>query len=402
MSILNMTDLDLMNQRVLVREDFNVPVENRRVTNAKRIDAAIPTIQLALDKGAKVILLSHRGRPQEGRYDEAYSMLPVADYLNDEMHLDVRFEQGWLEGFNVSAGEIVLCENVRFQVGEKSNDERLARKMADLCDVYVMDAFGTAHRAQASTCGVAEYAPVACAGPLLTKELDSLAKALTDPARPVVAIVGGAKVSTKLTVLESLLGKVDQLIVGGGIANTFLTASGKPIGKSLYEKDLLATASHLLEKAASQGIQIPLPVDVVCAAQLSQTAQAVTKPVDKIGEEDMILDIGPRTSQTLVSFIRNAATIVWNGPLGVFEYEAFAHGTAMIAKAVADSEAFSIAGGGDTLAAVDKFGVEDQISYLSTGGGAFLEYLEGRTLPAVAMLQQRANDQYRNNAVNLK
>ena len=402
MSILNMADLDLMRQRVLVREDFNVPVENGRVANAKRIDAAIPTIQLAVDKGAKVILLSHRGRPQEGHYDEAYSMLPVADYLNDEMHLDVRFERGWLEGFNISAGEIVLCENVRFQVGEKSNDKRLARKMANLCDVYVMDAFGTAHRAQASTYGVAEYAPVACAGPLLTRELGSLAKALTDPARPVVAIVGGAKVSTKLTVLESLLGKVDQLIVGGGIANTFLAAAGKPIGKSLYEKGLLATAARLLEKAAGQGTQIPLPVDVVCAAQLSQTAQAVTKPVDKIGEEDMILDIGPSTSQTLVSLIRNAATIVWNGPLGVFEYEAFAHGTATIAKAVADSEAFSIAGGGDTLAAVDKFGVGNQISYLSTGGGAFLEYLEGRTLPAVAMLQQRANDQYRNNAVNLK
>ena len=402
MSILNMADLELTSQRVLIREDFNVPVKSGRVAHAKRIDAAIPTIRLAMDKGARVILLSHRGRPREGRYDEAYSMLPVADYFNDEVHLDVRFERDWFDGFDINSGEIVLCENVRFQAGEKSNDEQLARKMASLCDVYVMDAFGTAHRAQASTHGVAEYAPVACAGPLLTRELESLAKALTDPARPMVAIVGGAKVSTKLTVLESLLGKVDRLIVGGGIANTFLSAAGKPIGKSLCEKGLLTTASHLLEKAERQGTQIPLPVDVVCTRQLSEDAQAVTRPIEEVGEEDMILDIGPRTSQTLASFMRNAATIVWNGPLGVFEYDAFSRGTEEIAKAIAGSQAFSIAGGGDTLAAVDKFGVEGQISYLSTGGGAFLEYLEGKTLPAVAMLRRRARDRYRKNPMNLK
>ena len=386
-----MADLDLSDQRVLIREDFNVPVKDGYVTNAKRIDAAIPSIQHAVNEGAKVILLSHRGRPTEGNYDEAQSMLPVADYFNDKGYLDIRFERNWLNGFSINAGEIVLCENVRFQVGEKSNDEQLARKMASLCDIYVMDAFATAHRAQASTHGVARYAPVACAGPLLIKELNSLARVLADPARPLLAIVGGAKVSTKLTVLESLLEKVDQLIVGGGIANTFLAAMEKPVGKSLYERDLLPTAKYLLTKAAHQDVQIPLPVDVVCATEFLQTAEAVTKPVEEVSSEDMILDIGPRSSQGLVSLIRDAGTIIWNGPLGTFEFEAFARGTEAIAKAVADSKAFSIAGGGDTLAAVDQFDVQDQISYLSTGGGAFLEYLEGKVLPAVEILEQRAN-----------
>lgn len=385
-----MADLDLSDQRVLIREDFNVPIKDGRVTNAKRIDAAIPTIRRAVNEGAKVILLSHRGRPTEGNYDEAQSMLPVADYFNDKGHLDVRFERNWLNGVSINAGEIVLCENVRFQVGEKSNDEQLSRKMASLCDIYVMDAFATAHRAQASTHGVARYAPVACAGPLLIKELNSLARVMADSARPLLAIVGGAKVSTKLTVLESLPEKVDQLIVGGGIANTFLAATGRPIGKSLYERDLLPTAKHLLTEAARQNVRMPLPVDVVCATEFSQTAEAVTKPVEEVGSEDMILDIGPRSSQELASLIRDAGTIIWNGPLGTFEFEAFARGTETIAKAVADSKAFSIAGGGDTLAAVDQFDVEDRISYLSTGGGAFLEYLEGKALPAVEILEQRS------------
>ena len=390
MSVLNMADLDLANQRVLIREDLNVPIKDGRVTSAKRIEAALPTIRLALDKGAKVILLSHRDRPTEGQYDEQQSLLPIANYLRGECDLNVRLEKNWLDGSDVGVGEVVLCENVRFQAGEKSNDDQLAKKMASLCDVYVMDAFGTAHRAQASTHGVAKYAPIACAGPLLKNELDSLEKALTDPARPMVAIVGGSKVSTKLTVLESLLEKVDQLIVGGGITNTFLAAFGKPIGKSLYEKDLLSTAKYLLAKAAGQNTQISLPTDVVCATEFSETAKATIKLVEEVNDEDMILDIGPRSSQKLASFMANAGTIVWNGPVGVFEFEAFSQGTEIMAKAIANSKAFSIAGGGDTLAAVDKYGLEEQISYISTGGGAFLEYIEGKVLPAVEILEQRA------------
>lgn len=390
MSVLNMADLDLANQRVLIREDLNVPIKDGRVTSAKRIEAALPTIRLALDKGAKVILLSHRDRPTEGQYDEQQSLLPIANYLRGECDLNVRLEKNWLDGSDVGVGEVVLCENVRFQAGEKSNDDQLAKKMASLCDVYVMDAFGTAHRAQASTHGVAKYAPIACAGPLLKNELDSLEKALTDPARPMAAIVGGSKVSTKLTVLESLLEKVDQLIVGGAITNTFLAALGKPIGKSLYEKDLLSTAKYLLAKAAGQNTQISLPTDVVCATEFSETAKATIKLVEEVNDEDMILDIGPRSSQKLASFMANAGTIVWNGPVGVFEFEAFSQGTEIMAKAIANSKAFSIAGGGDTLAAVDKYGLEEQISYISTGGGAFLEYIEGKVLPAVEILEQRA------------
>jgi len=389
MSILSMADLDLTNQRVLIREDLNVPVKDGRVTSAKRIQAALPTIHLAIEKGAKVILLSHRGRPMEGQYNEEQSLLPIANYFGDVCDLNVRLEKNWIDGVELDSGEIVLCENVRFQVGEKANDDQLAKKMASLCDIYVMDAFGTAHRAQASTHGVAKYAPIACAGPLLKKELDSLDKALKDPGRPMVAIVGGSKVSTKLTVLETLLDKVDQLIVGGGITNTFLAAMGKPIGKSLYEKDLLSKAKDLLVKASSKNTQIPLPTDVVCATEFSEYATATVKLVDEVSDEDMILDIGPQSAQKLASYMADAGTIVWNGPVGVFEFEAFSHGSETMARAIANSKAFSIAGGGDTLAAVDKFGLEDQISYISTGGGAFLEYLEGRSLPAVEILKER-------------
>ncbi len=391
MSVLSMADLDLANQRVLIREDLNVPVKEGRVTSAKRIQAALPTIQLALDKGAKVILLSHRGRPTEGKYDLEQSLQPIADYLTDQCNLNVRLEKDWLSGVVLNVGEIVLCENVRFQVGEKSNDDQLAKQMASLCDVFVMDAFGTAHRAQASTYGVAKFAPIACAGPLLKKELDSLQKALTEPTRPMVAIVGGSKVSTKLTVLETLLDKVDQLIVGGGIVNTFLAAIGKPVGKSLYEADLVGTAKSLLKLAANKNTQIPLPSDVVCAKEFSEKAEATTKSVDDVAEDDLILDIGPESSKQVAEFMQDAGTIVWNGPVGVFEFEAFANGTEVMAKAIANSQAFSIAGGGDTLAAVDKFGLEEKISYISTGGGAFLEYLEGKKLPAVEILEQRFN-----------
>lgn len=389
MSILSMADLDLTNQRVLIREDLNVPVKDGRVTSAKRIQAALPTIHLAIEKGAKVILLSHRGRPMEGQYNEEQSLLPIVNYFGDVCDLNVRLEKNWIDGVELDSGEIVLCENVRFQVGEKANDDQLAKKMASLCDIYVMDAFGTAHRAQASTHGVAKYAPIACAGPLLKKELDCLDKALKDPSRPMVAIVGGSKVSTKLTVLETLLDKVDQLIVGGGITNTFLAAMGKPIGKSLYEKDLLSKAKDLLAKARSKNTQIPLPTDVVCATEFSEHATATVKLVDEVSDEDMILDIGPQSAQKLASYMADAGTIVWNGPVGVFEFEAFSHGSETMARAIANSKAFSIAGGGDTLAAVDKFGLEDQISYISTGGGAFLEYLEGRSLPAVEILKER-------------
>lgn len=393
MTVTSMADLDLANQRVLIREDLNVPVKEGRVTSAKRIQAALPTIQLALDKGAKVILISHRGRPVEGEFDQEQSLQPIADYLVEQCNLNVRLEKDWLTGVELSAGEIVLCENVRFQVGEKSNDDQLAKKMASLCDVFVMDAFGTAHRAQASTHGVAKFAPVACAGPLLKKELDSLQKALAEPARPMVAIVGGSKVSTKLTVLETLLDKVDQLIVGGGIVNTFLAATGKPVGKSLYEADLLETAKALLAQANRKNTTIPLPTDVVCAKEFSESAIATVKLVEDVAKDDLILDIGPESSQRLAVLMHDAGTIVWNGPVGVFEFEAFSNGTEVLAKAIANSQAFSIAGGGDTLAAVDKFGLEENISYISTGGGAFLEYLEGKKLPAVEILEQRFNEQ---------
>ena len=390
MSVLSMADLDLANQRVLIREDLNVPVKDGRVTSAKRIEAALPSIKLAIDKGAKVILLSHRGRPTEGVFDDEQSLLPIANHFRDQCSLNVRLEKDWLEGVNFNDREIILCENVRFQEGEKNNDDQLAKKMASLCDVYVMDAFGTAHRAQASTHGVAKFAPIACAGPLLKKELDSLEKALSEPARPMVAIVGGSKVSTKLTVLKSLLDKVDQLIVGGGIVNTFLAAVGKPVGQSLYEKDLLDVAKDLLIEAEKKNTQIPLPTDVVCATEFAETATATIKSVDDVNNDDLILDIGPQSAEKLATFMYGAGTIVWNGPVGVFEFESFSKGTEVMAKAIADSKAFSIAGGGDTLAAVDKFGLEEKISYISTGGGAFLEYLEGKVLPAVEILEQRA------------
>lgn len=392
MSILNMADLDLTNQRVLIREDLNVPVSDGQVTSAKRIEAALPTIQLAIDKGAHVMLLSHRGRPTEGEFSADLSMSPIADYLKNKCGLNIRLEKNWIEGVEFNSSEVVLCENARFLIGEKSNDDNLAKLMASLCDVFVMDAFGTAHRAQASTHGVAKYAPISCAGPLLKKELDSLEKALHDPARPLVAIVGGAKVSTKLTLLETLSEKVDQLIVGGGIANTFLAAMGKPIGKSLYEKDLIDTAKKLIEKSKQQNTQIPLPSDVVCATEFSDSAEAAIKSVDEVNDDEMILDVGPQSAQELASFMEGAGTIVWNGPVGVFEFEAFSHGTEVMAQAIANSDAFSIAGGGDTLAAVDKYGLQNKISYISTGGGAFLEYLEGKVLPAVEILEIRAKD----------
>ena len=335
MSVLSMADLDLENQRVLIREDLNVPVKDGRVTSAKRIQAALPTIKLARENKAKVILLSHRGRPTEGQYDESQSLQPISDYLRDECNLNVRLEKNWLNGVKFNDGEIILCENVRFQKGEKSNDDQLAKKMANLCDVFVMDAFGTAHRAQASTHGVAKFAPISCAGPLLKKELDSLEKALSEPARPMVAIVGGSKVSTKLTVLKSLLDKVDQLIVGGGIVNTFLAAVGKPVGQSLYEKDLIDVAKDLLIEAEKKNTQIPLPTDVVCATEFSESATATIKSVDDVDENDMILDIGPESSEKLVTFMQGAGTIVWNGPVGVFEFESFSKGTEVMAKAIA-------------------------------------------------------------------
>lgn len=392
MSVLSMADLDLAGQRVLIREDFNVPVKDGRVTSARRIEAALPTLHMAREQGARVMLLSHRGRPVEGQYDASLSLFPVAEYIGSHCGIDVKFERNWLHGIDIGAGEVGMCENVRFQLGEKSNDEHLAKKMAALCDVYVMDAFGAAHRAQASTCGVAEHAPVACAGPLLAKELNMLGRSLTNPALPMVAIVGGAKVSTKLTVLRSLLEKVDQLIVGGGIANTFLAAAGKPVGRSLYERDMLGIAGDLLQASRIRGTDIPLPTDVVCATGVSETARATVKGVDEVEDEDMILDIGPDSSRRLAASLAAAGTIVWNGPLGMFELDAFSRGTEVVARAVAASTAFSVAGGGDTLAAVDKFGLGDRISYISTGGGAFLEYLEGKVLPAVDMLEYRARD----------
>ncbi|PIE41547.1 MAG: phosphoglycerate kinase, partial [Gammaproteobacteria bacterium] len=370
MSVIKMTDLDLSGKRVLIREDLNVPVKNGKVTSDARIQASLPTIKHALDAGAKVMVMSHLGRPTEGEYDEAFSLQPVASHLSGLLGKDVRLVKDWLDGVEVQDGEVVLCENVRFNVGEKKDDEALAKKMAALCDIYVMDAFGTAHRAQASTHGVARFATVACAGPLLANELDALAKAVKDPAKPVVAIVGGSKVSTKLTVLETLSDVVDQLIVGGGIANTFLAAAGKPVGKSLYEKDLIPNAKALMEKT-----HIPLPTDVVTGKEFSETAAAETKSADDVAEDDMIFDIGPDSAQELSAILANAKTIVWNGPVGVFEFDQFGAGTKSLSLAIADSDAFSIAGGGDTLAAVDKFEIKDKVSYISTGGGAFLEFL---------------------------
>lgn len=390
MSVIRMSDLDLNGKRVLIREDLNVPVKNGKVTSDARLKAAIPTIELALSKGAKVMVMSHLGRPEEGVYDAEASLQPVVDYLAQALKAPVRLAADYLNGISVAAGEVVVFENVRFNKGEGKNDDSLAQKLAALCDVFVMDAFGTAHRAQASTHGVAKYAPVACAGPLLVAELDALAAALKNPKRPLVAIVGGSKVSTKLTVLESLSGIVDQLIVGGGIANTFIAASGHNVGKSLYEADLIAEAQRLMAQAKARGGNIPVPTDVVVGQAFSETTPATLKPVSAVAADDMIFDIGPDTTAQLVEILKTAGTIVWNGPVGVFEFDQFAKGTEAIAQAIAQSPAFSIAGGGDTLAAIDKYNIADKVSYVSTGGGAFLEFLEGKTLPAVAILEQRA------------
>ncbi|MEQ3511811.1 phosphoglycerate kinase [Pseudoalteromonas sp. BZB3] len=391
MSVIKMADLDLSGKRVLIREDLNVPVKDGKVTSDARIRASLPTIKLALEKGAKVMVMSHLGRPTEGEYNEEFSLQPVVDYLNEALEQNVRLEKDYLNGVEVADNEVVVFENVRFNVGEKKDDEALAKQLAALCDVYVMDAFGTAHRAQASTHGVGLFAEVACAGPLLAAELDALGKALDNPARPLVAIVGGSKVSTKLTVLDSLSTVVDQLVAGGGIANTFVAAAGHPVGKSLFEADLIGEANKLTAAARANDGDIPVPTDVVVGTEFSESAVATIKDVTEVSDEDMIFDIGPDTAQTLAKIIENAGTVVWNGPVGVFEFDQFGNGTEAIANAIAKSNAFSIAGGGDTLAAIDKYGVADEISYISTGGGAFLEFLEGKKLPAVAMLEKRAN-----------
>lgn len=391
MAIIKMTDLDLKGKRVLIREDLNVPVKAGKVTSDKRITASLPTIKHAMDAGAKVMVMSHLGRPTEGEYTEEFSLKPVADHLGGLLGKEVRLVKDWLNGVDVAEGEVVVCENVRFNKGENKNDEALSKQMAALCDVYVMDAFGTAHRAQASTHGVGQFAPIACAGPLLAAELEALGKALKEPARPMVAIVAGSKVSTKLTVLESLSTVVDQLIVGGGIANTFIKSVGHDVGKSLCENDLVDTAKKLTAAAESRGGNIPVPTDVVVGKEFSESTPATLKKVNEVAADDMIFDIGPETAKTLSDILKNAGTIVWNGPVGVFEFDQFGDGTKAIAEAIAESNAFSIAGGGDTLAAVDKYGVEDKISYISTGGGAFLEFLEGKKLPAVEMLEARGS-----------
>jgi phosphoglycerate kinase len=390
MKVLRMTDVDLRNKRVLIREDLNVPVQDGVVTSDARIRAALPTIRYALDQHAKVFILSHLGRPEEGKYDESLSLAPVGVRLSELLGRPVPLKKDWLEGVDCPPGQAVLCENVRFNKGEKKDDGNLARKIASLCDVFVMDAFGTAHRAEASTHGVARFAKVACAGPLLVGELEALERALEKPARPLIAIVGGSKVSTKLTVLESLLEKVDKLIVGGGIANTFLAATGIGVGKSLHEAEMLDVARRLIDKARSRGTEIPLPTDVVVAKEFAATAHADVRSIHEVQPEEMILDIGPDTSDRFSALLQAAGTIIWNGPVGVFEFEQFGEGTRAIAQAIARSKAFSLAGGGDTLAAIEKYGVEDGISYISTGGGAFLEFVEGKKLPAVAVLEERA------------
>jgi phosphoglycerate kinase len=391
-AVKRMADVDLRGKRVLIREDLNVPVQNGVVTSDARIRASLPTIQAAVAAGARVMVMSHLGRPEEGVYDAEFSLAPVGARLAELLGQKVRFEREWLDGVACEPGEVVLLENVRFNKGEKKNKDELAKQMAALCDVYVMDAFATAHRAEASTHGIAKFAKVACGGPLLTNELDALEKALGRPKRPLVAIVGGSKVSTKLTVLENLLGKVDKLIVGGGIANTFLAAAGHPIGKSLFEHDMVGIAKGLLERSGKGGAQIPLPTDVVVAKEFKPTAEADVVDVASVGADDMILDIGPDTAESFASALKDAKTIVWNGPVGVFEFDQFGEGTRTLAQAIARSPAFSIAGGGDTIAAIEKYGVGEDISYISTAGGAFLEFLEGKKLPAVEILEQRAND----------
>ncbi|GAK28061.1 phosphoglycerate kinase [Serratia liquefaciens] len=385
MSVINMSDLDLAGKRVLIRSDLNVPVKDGKVTSDARIRASLPTIEAALKQGARVMVTSHLGRPTEGEYNEEFSLLPVVNYLKEHLKNPVRLAKDYLDGVDVAEGELVVLENVRFNKGEKKDDETLSRKYAALCDVYVMDAFGTAHRAQASTHGVGKFAPVACAGPLLSAELEALGKALGNPARPMVAIVGGSKVSTKLTVLDSLSKIADQLIVGGGIANTFVAAQGNNVGQSLYEPDLIDNAKKLLETC-----DIPVPTDVRVATEFSETAVATVKQANEIQDNEQILDMGDVSAERLAVILKNAKTILWNGPVGVFEFPNFRKGTEIVARAIADSEAFSIAGGGDTLAAIDLFGIADKISYISTGGGAFLEFVEGKALPAVVMLEERA------------
>lgn len=391
MPIINMTDLDLAGKRVLIREDLNVPVKDGKVTSDARIKASLPTIEMALDAGAKVMVMSHLGRPTEGEYTEEFSMRPVVEHLSGLLDYPVKLVKDYLAGIDSQPGELSVLENVRFNKGEKKDDEALSKQYAALCDIYVMDAFGTAHRAQASTHGVGKFASVACAGPLLQAELEALGKALQEPARPLLAIVGGSKVSTKLTVLDSLSKKVNQLIVGGGIANTFIAAQGNPVGKSLYEEDLIPEAKRLLAAAKSSGADIPVPTDVVTGKAFSESAHAELKSVAEVADDDMIFDIGPQTASQLAVMIKSAGTIVWNGPVGVFEFDQFGEGTKALAEAIANSNAFSIAGGGDTLAAVDKYNVAAKISYISTGGGAFLEFLEGKALPAVVMLEARGN-----------
>lgn len=388
--ITKMTALDLRGKRVLIREDLNVPISGGAVTSDARIRAALPTIRLALEAKASVLVMSHLGRPEEGKFAEAASLAPVARRLAELLGVPVPLKRDWVDGVTAAPGEVVLLENVRFNKGEKKDSDELARKMAALCDIYVMDAFGTAHRAEASTHGVAKYAPVACAGPLLVNELTALETALEKPARPLVAIVAGSKVSTKLTVLESLLVKVDQLIVGGGITNTFLAALGFNIGKSLYEPDMLDICKRLLDQSGKRRIEIPMPTDVVVAKEFSASAEADVKPVGAVAADDMILDIGPDSAERLAKLMASAGTILWNGPIGVFEFEQFGQGTRTLANAIARSRAFSLAGGGDTLAAIEKYQIEDSISYISTGGGAFLEFVEGKKLPAVEVLEQRA------------
>lgn len=389
MSIVRMTDLDLSGKRVLIRQDLNVPIENGRITSEQRITASLPTLKRALEQGAAVMVTSHLGRPKEGVWSEADSLAPVAQRLSELLGREVPLVRDWVDGVEVQPGQLVLLENCRMNVGEGKDDEALSKKYAALCDVFVMDAFGTAHRAQASTHGVIRFAPVAAGGPLLMAELDALAQALDAPAKPLLAIVAGSKVSTKLELLANLVGKVDQLIVGGGIANTFIAAAGHNVGKSLYEPDLLDTAKKIVADAKARGTDIPLPVDVVTAKQFLPDAAAEVKAVDAVAEDDLILDIGPQTAAQYAQLIEKAGTVVWNGPVGVFEFEAFSKGTEALARAIASSKAFSIAGGGDTLAAVDKFDIAQQVSYISTGGGAFLEFLEGKTLPAVAALDAR-------------
>ena len=385
MSVINLSDLELSSKKVLIRQDLNVPIKDGVVTSDKRIKASLPTIEMAMKQGAKVMLMSHRGRPVEGEASDEFTLQPVADRLTELLGVNVRLETNWLDGVEINDGEVVLCENVRFNVGEMSNDDDLSKRMAAMCDIFAMDAFGTAHRAQASTHGVAKYAPVACSGPLLSGELEALGKALDNPKRPMVAIVGGSKVSTKLTVLESLSKIVDQLVVGGGIANTFIAAQGYNVGKSLCEHDLIPTAKKLMEDC-----EIPVPTDVVCGKEFSETTPAETKSADTVEDDDMMFDIGPDSAAQLAEIMKNAGTIVWNGPVGVFEFDQFEGGTKTLAMAIAESDAFSIAGGGDTLAAVDKYDIESKVSYISTGGGAFLEFLEGKKLPAVEILEQRA------------